>query len=84
MIYFRCKVETDTTVRNFPLRVSDRNRYECPKRPLQAPTASYDFYYIHQTDWTERDQIVMEQLQQKYGILTNIRTGNLTEHEYPI
>ena len=48
------------------------------------PTASYDFYYIHQTDWMERDQIVMEQLQQKYGILTNIRTGNLAEHEYPI
>lgn len=46
-------------------------------------TVSYDFCYIYQTDWTEQDQISMEQLQQKYGILTKIITGNHTEHEYP-
>ena len=46
-------------------------------------TVSYDFCYIYQTDWTEQDQIYMEQLQQKYGIFTKIITGNHTEHEYP-
>ena len=41
MIYFRCPTETDTSVRNFPLRMSDENRYGCPKRPLQAAAYSW-------------------------------------------
>ncbi len=45
---------------------------------------SYDFCYTYQADWNEQDQKIMEQLQQKYGILTNIKTGNLIECEYPI
>ena len=47
------------------------------------PICSYDFVLIDKPDWTEEDQIKMEQLQKDTGIFVNPVIGYSHEDEYP-
>lgn len=47
------------------------------------PTSSYDFAFMNWTEWTDEDQRIMEQIQNKTGILENPIIGSTQEDEYP-
>ena len=45
---------------------------------------SYDFSLLEIPNWTEVNQIEMDRLQKKAGILTDVQTKNIHEDEYPL
>lgn len=47
------------------------------------PECSYDFYVLEQPDWTQEDQIVMNELQEKYKIFVMPKLKRVHESEYP-
>jgi hypothetical protein len=48
-----------------------------------APSCSYDFLILKIPEWTVENQLQMDKIQSKFGILVNPDTNYIDEKEYP-
>ncbi len=46
--------------------------------------SSYDLSYLYKEDWTEKDQSLLEYIQEKLGYFTNLKQSTRNDDEYPI